>query len=67
MKKLWTKDFIFLSLSNLFMYGSFYMLLPTMPLFIVEILNGEEKHVGLIIGLFSAARRFFLVLYLESG
>ncbi|WP_214483654.1 MFS transporter [Bacillus sp. SM2101] len=58
MNKLWTKDFIFLSLSNLFMFGSFYMLLPTLPLFIVDSLQGEEKHVGLIIGLFSAAQIF---------
>ncbi|MDP5274771.1 MFS transporter [Chengkuizengella axinellae] len=58
MSKLWSKNFLLLSLSNFFMFGSFYMLLPTLPLFIVEVLKGNENQVGLIIGFFSMAQIF---------
>lgn len=60
MKKtpLWTKNFIFISLSNFFMFKSFYMLLPTLPIFVVEELQGSEEQVGLLIAFFTGAQIF---------
>ncbi|KEK23120.1 hypothetical protein BAGA_14035 [Bacillus gaemokensis] len=57
-KKLWTKSFIFLSLSNFFTFVSFYMLLPTLPVFLLEVLKGKEEQIGLIIGFFTSAQIF---------
>ncbi|MCS1351749.1 MFS transporter [Mechercharimyces sp. CAU 1602] len=53
---LWTKNFVILSLSNFLMFASFYMLLPTLPVFVVEELSGTEAQVGLIIALFTTAQ-----------
>jgi len=50
--RLWTPAFIFTSLGSLFTFTSFYLLLPTLPLFIQE-LGGLETHVGLSVGVFN--------------
>ncbi|KAB2952648.1 MFS transporter [Heliorestis acidaminivorans] len=52
-EKLWTRNFILICLANLFMFTSFYFLLPTLPIFITEVLQGNESHVGYIIGILS--------------
>ena len=52
MGRLWTPAFIFTSLGSLFTFTSFYLLLPTLPLFIQE-LGGLETHVGLSVGVFN--------------
>ncbi|QGG49041.1 MFS transporter [Heliorestis convoluta] len=52
-EKLWTKDFILICVANLFMFTSFYFLLPTLPIFVTENLQGNESHVGYIIGILS--------------
>jgi hypothetical protein len=49
--KLWNGNFLLLCFSNFFMFTSFYMLLPTLPVFLVEHLDGTERQVGLIIAL----------------
>ncbi|MCF6094636.1 MFS transporter [Microaerobacter geothermalis] len=49
---LWTKDFVLISLSNLFLFTSFQMLIPTLPAY-VEDHGGDEFAVGLVIGLFT--------------
>ncbi|HHV65236.1 MAG TPA: MFS transporter [Peptococcaceae bacterium] len=49
---LWTKNFILIMLVNLFVFLSFQMLLPTMPLY-VEKLGGTEDIVGLVTGVFT--------------
>ncbi|GAF15047.1 LOW QUALITY PROTEIN: hypothetical protein JCM19045_4389 [Bacillus sp. JCM 19045] len=54
MERLWTKPFILMTVSLLFLFTSFYMLYPTMPLYIVE-LGGNESHVGLAMGAFMLA------------
>ncbi|WP_017755487.1 MFS transporter [Calidifontibacillus oryziterrae] len=51
-EKLWTKDFIILSLSNLFLFFGFQMLLPTLPIYVKE-LGGRDTTVGLVIGIFT--------------
>ncbi|HEY8418812.1 MAG TPA: MFS transporter [Limnochordales bacterium] len=52
MNRLWTPAFVFTSLGSLFTFASFYLLLPTLPLFIRE-LGGLETHVGLSVGVFN--------------
>lgn len=52
MKKeaLWTKDFILLP-ANFMVFTSFYFLLPTLPVFVTDVLKGDESNVGYIIGI----------------
>ncbi|ALC85279.1 hypothetical protein AM499_05205 [Bacillus sp. FJAT-22090] len=56
--KLWNGNFLLLCFSNFFMFTSFYMLLPTLPVFLVEHLDGTERQVGLIIAFFTTAQIF---------
>lgn len=49
---LWTKNFILIMLVNLFVFISFQMLLPTMPVY-VQKLGATEDMVGLVIGIFT--------------
>ncbi|TSB47405.1 MFS transporter [Alkalicoccobacillus porphyridii] len=51
MERLWTKSFILLTIGLFFLFTAFYMLFPTLPLFIVEI-GGNESHAGLAMGAF---------------
>ncbi|MFZ5648725.1 MAG: MFS transporter [Bacillota bacterium] len=50
---LWTKDFILICLVNMMMFTSFYFLLPTLPVFVTDVLKGDESNVGYIIGVLS--------------
>ncbi|GAA0363931.1 MFS transporter [Bacillus horti] len=54
MERLWTKSFIQLTVSMLFLFTGFYLLLPTLPLYIIE-MGGNESQVGLAAGLFTLA------------
>ncbi|SFB02694.1 MULTISPECIES: MFS transporter [unclassified Bacillus (in: firmicutes)] len=45
--KLWTKNFISISASNFFLFLTFYFLLVTLPIYVVENLNGEKSQAGL--------------------
>lgn len=49
---LWTKEFILLTLSNLFLFLSFQMLIPTLPVYVSE-KGGDEFAVGLVISVFT--------------
>lgn len=51
MERLWTKSFILMTVGTLFLFNAFYMLYPTLPLFIKE-MGGHESQVGLSMGLF---------------
>lgn len=51
MERLWTKPFILMTVGMLFLFTGFYMLLPTLPLFIKHI-GGSESQVGLVVGAF---------------
>ncbi|WP_157057706.1 MFS transporter [Calditerricola satsumensis] len=51
-EKLWTKDFVLLSLANLFQFFGFQMLVPTIPLYISHH-GGNQTDVGLVTGLFT--------------
>jgi len=52
MERLWTRSFILLSAGSLFLFTAFYLLVPTLPLYVKE-LGGTESHVGLAVGLFT--------------
>lgn len=49
---LWTKPFILVLLSNLFLFLSLEMLLPTLPVFAAD-KGGTDAQIGLIIGFFT--------------
>ena len=49
---LWTKEFILLTISNLFLFLSFQMLIPTLPVFVSE-KGGDEVAVGMVISVFT--------------
>ncbi len=50
--RLWTKNFILIMIVNLFVFISFQMLLPTMPVY-VQHLGATEDIVGLMMGMFT--------------
>ena len=54
MERLWTKPFILLTAGMLFLSTGFYMLLPTVPLYVKQ-LGGNEAQVGLVVGIFTLA------------
>ncbi|CAH0121629.1 Staphylopine export protein [Paenibacillus sp. CECT 9249] len=58
MERLWTKPFIQMTLGMLILFTGFYLLLPTMPLFIKQ-LGGNESQVGLVAGLFTLTAVIF--------
>ena len=51
-EKLWTKDFIGISLASLFLFIPFYTLMITLPIYTLEDLGGNETQVGLIVTVF---------------
>ena len=58
MERLWTKSFIFMIVGMFFLFTAFYMLYPTLPLFIKE-LGGNESQVGLAMGAFMLSAVIF--------
>jgi predicted MFS family arabinose efflux permease len=53
--RLWTKDFILICLANFFLFGGFFVLLSTLPVYAVDELHAQEQQVGLVIGIFTMA------------
>lgn len=53
-EKLWTKDFLLIILMNLLLFFGFQMLIPTLPVYVIN-LGGEEAMAGLVIGIFTAS------------
>lgn len=51
--KLWTRDFILFCLSYLLMAAGFYFLLPTLPIYVTEILGEDKTKIGYIIGFYA--------------
>jgi predicted MFS family arabinose efflux permease len=50
---IWTRDFVIHTLSYLLMATSFYFLLPTLPLYVVNELGESNSSVGYIIGIYA--------------
>ncbi|MEL7597455.1 MAG: MFS transporter, partial [Clostridiaceae bacterium] len=49
---LWTKDYIFMLFSNLFIYLAFYMLAPTLPAYAIAC-GGSNLQASLVVSTFS--------------
>lgn len=58
MERLWTKSFVLLTLSMLFLFTGFYFLLPTFPIFVRQ-LGANETQIGIAAGLFTLAAVVF--------
>lgn len=43
---LWTKNFIVICASNFFIFMTFYTLLATLPVFVIDILHGNNQQIG---------------------
>ena len=52
---LWSKNFLLISAANFLMYMAFYMLLPTLPLYLREELMAPASVVGTILSLYTVA------------
>ncbi|MED1797718.1 MFS transporter [Brevibacillus porteri] len=58
MDRLWTKNFIMLTITALLLFSGFYLLMPTLPMLIKQ-LGGSESQVGFIIGVFTISAVIF--------
>ncbi|CAM3725877.1 MFS transporter [Mesobacillus zeae] len=50
--ELWTRNFISVSATNFFLFMTFYFLLVTLPIYVVENLGGEKSEAGLMTTVF---------------
>ncbi|MBB6447094.1 MFS transporter [Bacillus benzoevorans] len=50
--RLWTKDFILVCATNLFLFLNYYYLLVTLPIYLIQEMNGPKSQVGLVITVF---------------
>ena len=55
MDRLWTRNFILISVANLLMAISFYFLLPTLPVFLSQKLGATSSQVGLVLSFYTIA------------
>lgn len=58
MARLWTRPFIQMTVSLLLFFTAFYLLVPTMPLYVIE-LGGNDSLVGLAAGVFTITAVLF--------
>lgn len=61
---IWTRDFIYLCLGSLLMAIAFYILIPTLPLYIVNVLKEPKSSVGFTLASFTIAS---LIIRLFAG
>lgn len=54
-EKIWTRDFISITVINFFVFGVFYVLMSVLPLYMVGTLHQSTYNVGLVITLFFVA------------
>lgn len=52
--KLWTRDFLLITLANLFIFLGFQMLMPVLPVY-AKVLGGSEAAAGLVVGIFTVS------------
>ena len=53
--KLWTRDYILLGLSILFLSIAFYFLMPTLPIYAADVLGLDNSKLGLIVAIYTLA------------
>jgi MFS family permease len=54
-KTIWTKDFILLACGNLLMAIAFYFLIPTLPVYLENVLKANKSTTGWVIAMYSIA------------
>ncbi|WP_163103138.1 MFS transporter [Peribacillus alkalitolerans] len=54
-EKLWTRNFTNISLSNFFLFTSFYYFMVTLPLYSMDELHASKSSIGLLISVFLIA------------
>ncbi|WP_272941585.1 MFS transporter [Ornithinibacillus scapharcae] len=47
--KIWTKDFVNIALTQFIVFIGFYTLLTTLPIYVIQELNGTEAEGGLLV------------------
>ncbi|NRF94399.1 MFS transporter [Paenibacillus frigoriresistens] len=52
---LWHRDFVFIWISNFFLFTTFYALIATLPVYVQEVLLGDEQQIGLVLTTFLVA------------
>ncbi|WP_163217151.1 MFS transporter [Bacteroides sp. 224] len=55
---LWTKDFIFVFISNLLLFYSFYMLIPVLPFYVMNNLGASGSLAGIVLALYTISALF---------
>lgn len=68
-ERLWTKDFLSVSLSGFFVFLVFYTMMATLPIFVIDNLGQEDSKVGLVVTCFliaSVAIRPFAGIWLDT-
>lgn len=55
LQTLWSRDFILACLANFLMSFSFYLLMPTLPLYLTKVLNLPESNVGVVLSSYTLA------------
>ncbi|MDD4921164.1 MAG: MFS transporter [Bacteroidales bacterium] len=53
--KLFTKSFIFACIGNFLLFMGFYMLLPILPLYLIDTFHSSKSEVGLILSCYTVA------------
>ena len=53
--KLWTQSFISACVSNFLLYFAFYLLLPILPLYLIEDFHTSKSYVGIILSCYTLA------------
>jgi MFS family permease len=54
-ERLWSRDFIKLTLALFLISTAFYFLLPTLPVYVIEVMGVTNKQVGLLIAIYTLA------------
>jgi len=54
-ERIWSRNFVFLNLSNFLMYITYYAILSALPLYLVNDLHASEMQVGLVVGAYTIA------------
>jgi predicted MFS family arabinose efflux permease len=57
-QKIWNKDFIYLILSNFFMYITYYAIISVLPIYLVSSLHSTKSQVGIVVGIYTIAAVF---------
>lgn len=54
-ERIWSRDFIFLILSNFLMYITYYAILSALPVYLISDLHASKVQVGVVVGTYTLA------------